>query len=142
MSDNCIFCSIIAGDAEASFVYEDDLVVSFLTIGPVTDGHLMVVPRAHMPFLADLNDEVAGRMYVVARRLAQALRDSGLPCEGVNLFQADGSAAFQEVFHSHLHVFARYRGDGFRLSANWDHEPTRSDLDNHAAAIREVLAGT
>lgn len=142
MPEPCIFCDIIAGRAEASFVYEDDLVVSFLTIGPVTDGHLMVVPRAHMPMLADITDNVAARMYTVALRLAQALRDSDLRCEGVNMFHADGEAAFQEVFHTHLHVFPRYRGDGFGLTADWNRSAERGALDAHAASIRDALDET
>ena len=140
-AEDCIFCDIIAADAEASFVYEDELVVSFLTIGPVTAGHLMVVPRAHMPQLADISEEVGGRMFTVALQLAQALRDSGLPCEGVNLFHADGAAAFQEVFHSHLHVFPRYEGDGFRLAADWRGTPSRDELDTNASLIRAALDG-
>ncbi len=139
-SEDCIFCEIIAGRAEASFVHEDDLVVAFLTIGPVTDGHLMVVPRVHMPQLADITEEVGGRMFKIALDLAQALRDSGLRCEGINLFHADGAAAFQEVFHSHLHVFPRYRGDGFGLTADRSAAPTREVLDSHAAAIRGALS--
>jgi len=135
----CIFCDIIAGEAVASFVYQDDLVVSFLTIGPVTAGHLMVVPRDHMPQLADITDEVGGRMFNVALRMAAALRESGLRCEGINLFHADGAVAFQEVFHSHLHVIPRYEGDSFRISAKRQRPPSRAELDAHATLISRTL---
>ena len=91
---------------------------AFLDIGPVTAGHLMVIPLAqHLPSLADIPEDLGAHMFVVASRLAAAIRRSGLPCEGVNLFLADGEAAFQEVFHVHLHVFARWAGDGFTSTA-------------------------
>jgi histidine triad (HIT) family protein len=138
-AEDCIFCDIIAGEAEASFAYQDDLVVAFLTIAPVTTGHLMVVPRDHMPQLVDLTDEVGARMFNVAVKLAQALRDSGLRCEGVNLFHADGAVAFQEVFHSHLHVIPRYEGDSFGITADWQRSPSRSELDTHASLISRAV---
>lgn len=80
-------------------------------------------------------------MFVVARRLAAALRASGLRCEGVNLFLADGEAAFQEVFHTHLHVIPRFAGDSFRISADWSVTPTRAELDAQAAWIRGGVGG-
>lgn len=139
MPAGCIFCAIVAGVAEASFVYKDDLVVSFLDTRPMAAGHLLVVPREHMPQLADLTEVVAARMFNVARRLAQALRESSLPCEGVNLFQADGEVAFQDVFHSHLHVIPRHSGDSFRVSADWQNSPERVELETQATLICRAL---
>jgi len=77
----------------------------------------------------------------VAQRMAAALRRSGLPCDGVNLFLADGEAAFQEVFHVHLHVIPRIPGDGFRIRAKW-RRPARAELDLVAARVRDGLART
>lgn len=77
-------------------------------------------------------------MFRVAHRLARALRRSGLPCEGVNVFLADGEAASQEVFHTHLHVFARYSGDSFRVSADW-RVRDRDELDRAASQVRTGL---
>ena len=134
--DGCIFCDIVAGTAPASMVHEDDLTLAFLTIGPVTPGHLLVVPKRHAAYLADLDEETGAHLFRVAMRMAAALRRSGLRCEGVNLFLADGEAAFQEVFHVHLHVFPRYAGDGFRLEANWSAAPSREALDEIASRIR------
>jgi len=78
-------------------------------------------------------------MFAIARSVAAALRESALPCDGINLFYADGEVAFQEVFHSHLHVFPRYAGDGFRISARWGSNPARAELDSQAEAIRAAL---
>lgn len=80
-------------------------------------------------------------MFRVAQCLATALRKSGLRCEGVNFFLADGEAAGQEVFHTHLHVFPRYRGDGFglRLPPGYSERPERKELNEIAAKLRETL---
>jgi histidine triad (HIT) family protein len=136
---DCVFCEIVAGTAPASVVFDDGDLLAFLTIGPVTPGHLLVIPKRHAPYLADLDEATGARMFTVAMRLAQALRNSGLRCEGVNLFLADGEAAFQEVFHTHLHVFPRFAGDTFRISADWSHAPPRAELDRVAALVRGGL---
>jgi histidine triad (HIT) family protein len=112
-SSACIFCRIVAGEAEASLVYRDEAVTAFMDAHPVAEGHLLVVPNRHASGLADLDEADAGRMIAAARRLAEALRRSGLPCEGVNLLLADGVAAGQSVFHCHLHVIPRTSRDGF-----------------------------
>jgi len=112
-SSACIFCRIVAGEAEASLVYRDEAVTAFMDAHPVAEGHLLVVPNRHASGLIDLDENDAGRMIAAARRLAAALRRSGLPCEGVNLLLADGVAAGQTVFHCHLHVIPRTSRDGF-----------------------------
>jgi histidine triad (HIT) family protein len=139
--DDCIFCRIVSGRLPSSIVYADDLVTAFMDIQPVNAGHVLVVPNRHATFLADLDDESAADMFRVARRLAAALRNSGLLCEGVNLFLADGEAAMQEVMHCHLHVFPRYRGDGFGLTFGPDYKnkPPREALEAAAQRIRDAL---
>jgi histidine triad (HIT) family protein len=136
---DCVFCKIVAGELPASKVYEDDLLLGLMTIGPVTPGHAMVIPRKHVPYLGDLDPEVGAHLFLVTQKLAQAIRESGLRCEGINLFLADGEAAFQEIFHSHLHVFPRYEGDPFKLVADWDAHPPREELDQNAGLIRAAF---
>jgi histidine triad (HIT) family protein len=139
---SCIFCQIIAGEAEASMVFEDDMVVVFLDIQPVTPGHLLVVPKEHVADLAGLDDVLGERMFTVARRMAAALRESGLRCEGVNLFLADGSAAGQSVFHTHLHVLPRFAGDGFgfQFPHHYHRRASREMLDTHAELLKSSLS--
>lgn len=137
--DGCLLCAIIDGREPGSFAYQDDDVVAIMDLRPVTPGHLMVVPRRHAPGLADLDDAAGVAVWRVANRLAAALRASGLRCEGVNLFLADGEAAFQEVFHVHLHVIPRFPGDGFQLSADWG-LADRAAMDANADAVRTALA--
>ncbi|WP_432093445.1 HIT family protein [Streptomyces sp. bgisy100] len=138
-ADGCEFCAIVQGGAEASVVHEDDAVVAFMDLRPVTPGHLLVVPKAHAVGLEDLDEALGAEVWAVAHRLARALRSSDLRCEGVNLFLADGEAAFQEVFHVHLHVFPRFAGDSFRIDADW-RVRERGELDESAAAVRAGLA--
>jgi diadenosine tetraphosphate (Ap4A) HIT family hydrolase len=134
----CVFCSIVAGRAEVSLVHADDAVLAFMDIAPVNPGHILVIPRAHAPHLADLDEDDGARMWRVAHRVAGALRQSGLRAEGVNFFLADGAAAFQEVFHIHLHVFPRYRGDGFRVETAM-RKRQRAELDADAALVGRAL---
>jgi diadenosine tetraphosphate (Ap4A) HIT family hydrolase len=133
-----VFCEIIAGRIESSQVFQDDYVVAFLDIRPLTPGHLLVVPREHAPDLEDLDEGLGARVFTVAHQLARALRRSGLPCDGVNMFLADGLAAGQEVFHVHLHVIPRNPGDGFRLKAKW-RTPARDELNENASRIRQGI---
>ncbi len=134
--NDCVFCRIVAGECPVSAFYEDDRVLGLLTIGPVNPGHAMVIPKRHVASLADLDEATGRHLWTIAQRTAAALRRSGVKCEGVNLFLADGEAAFQEVFHVHLHVFPRYRGDPFKLIADWNAKPPREELDRIAAQIR------
>ncbi|MEV8413130.1 HIT domain-containing protein [Streptomyces niveus] len=138
-NDGCVFCGIVRGHVAASVVHEDDRVVAFMDLSPVTPGHVLVVPKSHAEGLVDLPDDLGVRVWEVGHRVGRALRLSGLRCEGVTLFLADGEAAFQEIFHVHLHVFPRFKGDSFRIDANWRvHE--RRVLDETALAVRGGLA--
>jgi histidine triad (HIT) family protein len=137
----CIFCKILAGEAEVSLVYRDEVCAAFMDIQPVNPGHLVVIPNRHAAYLADLEEEEGAQLFRVAQRLAAALRQSGLKCEGVNFFLADGEAAMQEVFHVHLHVFPRYPDDGFglRFAPTYFQKPERPELNDIAGKIRNVL---
>lgn len=137
--DECIFCRIAARESPASLVYEDPETLAFLDVNPVNPGHLLVIPKRHVVGLEDLEEGLGGRLFQTAQRLARALRQSGLRCQGVNLFLADGAEAFQEVFHLHLHVIPRFAGDSFRLEADWGVRPPRAELDAVARSIREGL---
>jgi len=138
---DCIFCGILDGSAEASVVYKDEIVTAFMDIQPVNLGHVLVIPNHHTAHLADLDPHTGGHMFQIAQRVAAAIRQTEVKCEGVNLFLADGEAAGQDVFHVHLHVFPRYAGDGFGLKFGPDYEqlPSRENLDGMAGKIRLAL---
>ena len=134
----CVFCEIVAGARPASLVYQDTIALAFMDIRPITPGHLLVIPRRHAASLAELDEETAAHLLKVGQRLAAGLRASGIRCEGVNLFLADGEAAGQDVFHVHLHVFPRFPGDGLLITGEWQ-SPQRAALDQAAASIRAAL---
>jgi histidine triad (HIT) family protein len=141
---DCVFCRILAGELPASFVYRDDRCAAFMDIRPVNAGHLLVIPTRHAASLADIDPSEAADVMKIGHAAAAALRASGVRCEGVNLFLADGAAAMQEVFHVHLHVIPRFRGDGFRLHFSpeyYTRQPERSELDGIAASLSPLMQG-
>ena len=141
MSDQCVFCDIVRGTAPASLVYQDDTVVAFMDIQPITQGHMLVVPREHAVLMTDINETAAMRTFRVARRLAAVARHT-LGASGVNILVMDGEAAFQDVPHFHVHVIPRYAKDGFGLTFPdaYEHPPARAQLDAIAAALLAAAA--
>ncbi|OFW28947.1 MAG: HIT family hydrolase [Acidobacteria bacterium RIFCSPLOWO2_02_FULL_65_29] len=137
----CVFCEIIAGRSQASVVYRDDDCIAVMDICPINAGHLLVLPVKHATYLADLDPRVGGALFGAAQRLAAAIRRSGLKAEGINLLLADGEAAGQEVFHVHLHVLPRFRGDGFghRFPPHYGQQAPREQLDANAGAVKTSL---
>ncbi|MFF1817316.1 HIT family protein [Kribbella sp. NPDC058245] len=135
----CVFCAIVARQAEASLVYEDETVIAFMSLHPVTPGHLLVVPRKHAVGLEDLDTATGAHVWSVGHDMSRALRRSDLPCEGINIFLCDGEVAFQTVFHFHLHVIPRYPDDGWTIVPD-EVEVERSLLDNHAQTLKAAIA--
>jgi histidine triad (HIT) family protein len=133
---DCVFCAIVAGRAAAHRLLEDEHTVSFLNIAPATVGHALVVPRRHADGLWDLEDEEHARVARMASRVARLLR-APLDPAGVNLVNATGVAAWQSVFHFHVHVVPRYRADELQLM--WQSEPA-SDADLAAVRTRILAA--
>lgn len=131
----------MTGLAPASEVYEDELCKVFLDIQPVTPGHLLVVPKQHYVGLSDLPEDLGGHLFQVGHKMAAVLRKSLVPCEGINLFLADGAFAFQTVFHVHLHVIPRTPDDGFGLTfgENYRKLPDRDTLDRMAQELRNII---
>jgi histidine triad (HIT) family protein len=116
MSDQeaCIFCRIAAEELPAQIVHADELTVAFMDINPATRGHALVITRAHFSNLLELPDRELHAAASVARELARRARE-GLGAEGVNILSSTGAAAWQTVFHFHIHVIPRYRDDPLRL---------------------------
>jgi histidine triad (HIT) family protein len=132
---DCIFCKIVAGDLPGTIVDSDELTVSFMDINPVTRGHALVVPRNHSRDLHEISTEDLAAVTLAAQRLAMRARDA-LGADGVNLLNFSGLAAWQTVFHFHLHMVPRYDDDRLRLQ--W--LPGPGDPDEIAAAA-ELLKG-
>lgn len=139
MSDDCPFCAIVSGDAPASVVHETEDTLAFLDINPATEGHTLVIPKAHGEGLADVSATDLQTVTRVGQDVAAAMRASDeIRTEGVNLFLADGAAAGQEVFHLHLHVIPRYAGDGVTVDAGQE-RAEREALEAVATDLRGRL---
>src|SRR5277367_1306075 len=134
MSDpDCIFCKILAGDLHAQIVDEDERTIAFMDIAPATRGHALVIPRAHSRDIFEASQEDLEATVLAARRLAGRARER-LGAEGINLLNSAGAAAWQTVFHLHIHVIPRYRDDPLRLP--W--VPSPGDPAEIAAAAQEL----
>ena len=114
MSDECIFCKIVAGEVPAKIVDEDASTIAFMDISPATRGHALVIPRRHAADLLEIAPEDLAAVALGAQRLAARMRER-LGADGVNLINSCGPAAWQTVFHFHVHVIPRYEGDPLRL---------------------------
>jgi histidine triad (HIT) family protein len=130
---DCIFCKIIAGDLPSQIVDSDDRTISFMDISPATRGHALVVPRKHARDLLEIDHDDLGATIVAAQRLARRAKER-LGADGVNLLNSCGQAAWQTVFHFHIHVIPRYEDDPLRLP--WKPEP--GDSDEIAAAAEQL----
>jgi histidine triad (HIT) family protein len=115
--DDCIFCRIVAGDLPSTRIHEDDRAIAIMDINPATRGHALVIPRRHARDLADIGADDLAHCAVVAQEVASRAV-AGLGAHGVTIMQSNGAAAWQTVFHYHVHVIPRYAGDPLRLP--WD----------------------
>jgi histidine triad (HIT) family protein len=130
---NCIFCKILAGELPAQVVDEDERTVAFMDIAPATRGHALVIPRAHSADLRSISADDLQAVALAAQRLALRMSER-LGADGVNLLNACGAAAWQTVFHFHIHVIPRYADDPLRLP--WT--PAQGDPDEIAAAAKDL----
>lgn len=133
----CIFCKIVAGELPATIVDEDERTVSFMDINPATRGHLLVVPRRHARDLISIEPEELAAVSASAQRMAQCAKER-LAADGVNVINSCGSAAWQTVFHFHLHVIPRYEDDPLVLP--W--RPAPGDPAAIASAAQAILGSS
>ncbi|HZQ74007.1 MAG TPA: HIT family protein [Burkholderiales bacterium] len=137
MSD-CVFCRIAAKQIPATVVHEDEHTLAFMDIGQVNPGHVLVAVKRHAETLYELDEAQAAAVFRAAARIARALRAAFSP-EGLSVYQANGKAAGQTVFHFHLHLVPRHGGDGMDLT--WPvKNPPREALEQSAAKIRAALS--
>jgi histidine triad (HIT) family protein len=132
---DCIFCKIVAGEIPSTRVHEDERTIAFMDINPGTRGHLLVIPREHATDLLEIPQADLDACAHTAKLLATRIKER-LGADGVNVLNACGQAAWQTVFHFHLHVIPRYAGDPLRLP--W--HPAPGDRDEIAAAARQLSA--
>jgi histidine triad (HIT) family protein len=135
--ESCVFCRIVRGELPASVVFEDEATVAFMDIGSVNPGHMLVAVKPHVADIYDLDRDLAAAVFRTTTRVAQAARRALAP-DGLSLFQANGAAGGQTVFHFHIHVLPRWSGDGMNLA--WPAKnPPREELERVAARLRAAL---
>ena len=132
---DCLFCKIVAGEIPATVVADDERTIAFMDISPATRGHALVIPRAHAANLHEIDPQDLAAVAVAAQGIAARQRER-LGAAGVNLLNSNGRAAWQTVFHFHVHVIPRYEDDPLRLP--W--VPAQGDMDD-IAAVGAQLAG-
>jgi histidine triad (HIT) family protein len=135
MADECLFCGIVAGSIPSETIDSDERTVAFMDINPATAGHALVVPREHSADLLEIGDEDLTAVNLAAQRLARRMKDV-LGADGINLINACGAAAWQTVFHFHIHVVPRYEDDPLKLP--W--VPEEGDQDE-IARVADRLRG-
>jgi len=137
MSD-CVFCKIVAGQIPSTKVHEDEHTLAFMDLGQVNPGHVLVAVKKHAANLFELDDTQAAAVARTSARVAKAIRDAFAPA-GLSVYQANGKAAGQTVFHYHVHLLPRHDADGMELT--WPvKNPPREKLEGYAGKIREKLA--
>ena len=118
-------------------VYEDKKIVALMTIAPANPGHALVIRKKHFPDLASMEEIMGTYLFKITMRVADAVRKSGLRCEGINLFLADGEPQ-QEILHPHMDVIPRFHGDNFWIPADQGTRACERELDKTADKIRQA----
>jgi histidine triad (HIT) family protein len=135
---DCVFCRIVAGQIPSTRVFEDEHTLAFMDIGQVNPGHVLVAVKKHAPSLYELDEAQAGAVARACVRISRALQAEFEP-EGLSVYQANGKAAGQTVFHYHVHLLPRHAGDGMEFT--WPvKNPAREVLEGYAERIRRKLA--
>lgn len=135
---DCIFCKILADEIPSAVVYEDELFRAILDVNPAAQGHVIILPKNHAANLFEFPDDEASKILIVAKKIAGALKKT-YQCDGVNILQNNGEAAGQTVFHLHVHVIPRFKGDTDHVNIGWRPSDTPENLQAVAEEIKANL---
>ena len=129
--EDCIFCKVLSGEIPSQKVYEDEHVIAVMDINPWTRGHAVVIPREHATDIFEIDEDELAQVAIAAK-----MRDT-LDCDGINLLQSNGRAAWQTIFHLHFHVIPRYDDDPLELPTR----PKSADPEELAEVAKEIRGG-
>ena len=130
---DCIFCKIVKGELPANLVYEDDLIMCFLTIEPINEGHVLIIPKNHYLDTDEIPTEIVSSMMVLSKKIVKVIKEKYSP-DGYSIMQNGGE--FNDIGHYHMHVFPRYEGDGF----GWTFSDKKHDFSQGIAKeLKEML---
>lgn len=139
--ENCIFCQIIEGKIPSQCIYEDDVVYAFLDITQVTPGHSLVIPKKHVENIFEYDSQLSSEVFSRLPKISQALMKAFPEAQGMNIAMNNGEAAYQTVFHSHIHLLPRYgEQDGFSMTFQNNSESyTAQEFEERAKHIHTVM---
>ena len=136
--DNCIFCKIANGEIPAATLYEDENFRVILDLGPASKGHALILPKSHAANIYELSDEMAAKAMILAKKMATVMT-AALKCDGFNIVQNNGECAGQTVFHFHMHLIPRYKGD--QVGITWKPgELSDADKEEILLKVKEQLS--
>ena len=136
-ADDCVFCKIVSGQLPATKIYEDEVTLAFLDVGPISDGHTLVVPKRHFEKLHDCPADLLGQICGCLGKIADAV-SAAMNSDGYNMLCNNGRAAGQLVEHLHFHIVPRSTGDG--VFQRWpSHKYPEGRMNEVAERIRENL---
>lgn len=136
--ENCIFCKIANGEIPAATLYEDENFRVILDLGPASKGHALILPKMHAANIYELSDEMAAKAMILAKKMATAMT-AALKCDGFNIVQNNGECAGQTVFHFHMHLIPRYKGD--QVGITWKPgELSDADKEEILLKVKEQLS--
>ena len=136
MSENCIFCKIANGEIPSATLYEDEDFRVILDLGPASKGHALILPKEHAANIFELPDDLAAKAIVLAKKIATTLKE-GLHADGVNIVQNNGEAAGQTVFHFHMHIIPRYKGD--TVNVTWKPGELTEDAKEEILGLFKIV---
>ena len=136
--ENCIFCKVANGEIPAATLYEDENFRVILDLGPASKGHALILPKTHAANIYELSDEMAAKAMILAKKMATAMT-AALKCDGFNIVQNNGECAGQTVFHFHMHLIPRYKGD--QVGITWKPgELSDADKEEILLKVKEQLS--
>ena len=136
--ENCIFCKIANGEIPAATLYEDENFRVILDLCPASKGHALILPKSHAANIYELSDEMAAKAMILAKKMATAMT-AALKCDGFNIVQNNGECAGQTVFHFHMHLIPRYKGD--QVGITWPPgELSDADKEEILLKVKEQLS--
>jgi len=130
---NCIFCKIANGEIPSYTIYEDNMFRVIFDLGPASKGHALVLPKEHFKNIFSLSDEYAAKALIIAKKVVTAMTEE-LECDGFNILQNNEEIAGQTVFHFHIHLIPRYKGDDVKLTWN----PTELDKSTAEQTAKKI----
>lgn len=137
MREDCIFCKLAAGVFDTNTLYEDEDFRVIFDASPATEGHVLILPKEHYANVYELSDEMASKVFVLAKKIATVLKEV-TGCAGVNILQNNGEAAGQTVFHFHMHIIPRYEGGDSMILWNQG-EPDQKTIDEIIEKAKTML---